>query len=173
MNINQIKSSLIILTIVFTTFIITGNSLALTPIIDSITPDSGPNTSPTDVTITGSDFEQGANVSLFPGGLYIKGSVDLSFDTLSSAQDVYVSGSYAYVADRDSGLQVIDISSSSGPVIIGSVDTQGYANAVYVSESYAYVAEGKQESSSWAGVEVIDISTPSSPEIIGDRKSVV
>ena len=63
MNINKYKFYLVILTIVSTTFIITENSLALTPAIDSITPDSAWNNSPTDVTITGSDFEPGANVS--------------------------------------------------------------------------------------------------------------
>ena len=69
------------------------SALAQAPVIDSITPDSGPNTSPTDVTITGSNFEQAANASLFPGGMYIKGSVALP----AGAYDVYVSGSYAYM----------------------------------------------------------------------------
>ena len=96
MNLNQYKFSLVILTIVFATLISAGNSLALTPTIDSITPNSGPNTSPTNVTITGSNFEQGANVSLFGGGPYIKGSIDTL--GLTSANAVYVSGSYAYVA---------------------------------------------------------------------------
>ena len=119
MNLNQYKSCLVILTIVFATLINAENSIALTPIIDSITPNSGPNASPTEVIINGSNFEQGANVSLLPGGMYIKGSLDEHL----SGEDVYVSGNYAYVAAWTSGLRVIDISTPSIPVIIGSVDT--------------------------------------------------
>ena len=114
------------------------STLAQTPVIDSITPDSGWSDLTTNVTITGSNFEEGAKVSLFPGGLYIKGSVD----TGGIAYDVYVSGSYAYVADGLTGLEVIDISDPSSPVIISLVSGYhiGYVLGVYVSGSYAYVA---------------------------------
>ena len=156
MNLHQYKSYLFILTIVSAALI---NSCS--PAIDSITPDSGRNTSATEVIINGSNFMQGADVSLFPGGMYLKGSVDLSAVwPLKSAKDIYVSGSYAYVATGSTGLQVIDISAPSSPEIIGSVDTPGYAYAVYVSGSYAYLAKSR-------GLQVIDISTPSSPAIIG------
>ena len=40
---------------------------------------------------------------------------------------VTVVGTTAYVADGDSGLQVIDVSNPASPQIIGSVDTPGYA----------------------------------------------
>ena len=71
--------------------------------------------------------KEGANVSLFPGGPYIKGFID----TEGRASDVYVYGFYAYVADEESGLQVIDISKPSNPAIIGSVDTPGEAWSIY------------------------------------------
>ncbi len=90
-----------------------------------------------------------------PASPYIVGFVDIPRD----AQDVYVSGSHAYVTNSSS-LQVIDISTPSSPAIIGSVDTQGYGyRDVYVSGTYAYVAGGD------SGLQVIDISTPSSPAI--------
>ena len=57
------------------------------------------------------------------------------------ANDVYVSGSYAYVADRSSGLQMIDVSTPSSPEVIGSVLTPGEAKSVYVSGSYAYMGD--------------------------------
>ncbi len=55
--------------------------------------------------------------------------------------DVAVSGTYAYVADGASGLQVIDITNPASPQIVGSVDTPGYAMGVAVSGTYAYVAD--------------------------------
>ena len=50
-----------------------------------------------------------------------------SVDTPGEAIDVAVSGSYAYVADYASGLQVIDITSPVSPHPVGSVDTPGRA----------------------------------------------
>jgi hypothetical protein len=63
-------------------------------------------------------------------------------DTPGSALGVYVAGSHAYVADGESGLQVIGISDPANPAIGGACDTPGYANGVYVAGSYAYVADG-------------------------------
>ena len=51
-----------------------------------------------------------------------------SVNTPGSAWGVYVSGSYAYVANsEDGGLQVIDIGMPENPSIVGSVDTPGSA----------------------------------------------
>ena len=50
-----------------------------------------------------------------------------SCDTPGDAYGVAISGTCAYVADGDSGLQVIDISTPSSPHLIGSCDTPGYA----------------------------------------------
>ncbi len=52
-----------------------------------------------------------------------------------------VSGSYAYVADDESGLQIIDISVPGSPVIVVSMDTPSNAYGVAVSGDYAYVAD--------------------------------
>ncbi len=54
---------------------------------------------------------------------------------------VAVSGNYAYVADEDAGLQVIDVSNPANPQRVGGYDTSGYANGVAVSGNYAYVAD--------------------------------
>ena len=87
-----------------------------------------------------------------------------SVDTPGYARDVYVSGSYAYVADG-LDLQVIDISIPSRPAIIGSIDTPDYTHSVHVLGSYAYVADD-------SGIKVIDISTPSSLAIIGSVDTI-
>jgi hypothetical protein len=48
-------------------------------------------------------------------------------------RDVAVSGSYAYVADGDAGLRVIDVSNPSSPREVGAYDTPGDAWGVAVS----------------------------------------
>ncbi len=63
-------------------------------------------------------------------------------DTTGEAFGVYVSGDYAYVADLESGLAVIDISDPTNPGTPVYEDTTGWARGVYVSGDYAYVADG-------------------------------
>jgi hypothetical protein len=77
------------------------------------------------------------------------------------AYGVYVSGNYAYVADWDAGLRVIDVSNPSNPREVGYFVTPGLAWGVYVSGNYAYVADGG------AGLRVIDVSNPSNPREVG------
>jgi hypothetical protein len=74
---------------------------------------------------------------------------------------IAVSGGYAYVADDEAGLRVVDVSTPSAPFEVALVDTQGLASGVAVSGGHAYVAD------SWAGLRVIDVSTPSAPVEVG------
>lgn len=132
------------------------------PTVTSVNPDTGTTDSVTRVTIKGADFEPGAKVSLLNGGPLLIGS----YDTPGSANDVYVSGDYAYVADWDSGLQIIDISNPASPVPVGSYDTPGSALDVYVLGNYAYVADG------WnSGLLIIDVSDPASPVFVGSYET--
>ena len=62
-----------------------------------------------------------------------------SFDTPGNAVAVAVSGNYAYIADSDSGLQVIDITDPAAPTSVGSHDSTFVCDMVEVSGSYAYV----------------------------------
>lgn len=79
--------------------------------------------------------------------------------------DMVVSGDYAYLAAWDSGLQVLDISDSENPVIVGGVETPGGAVSVAVWGTHAFVAD----SYIWdrSGLQVIDISNPENPQIVG------
>jgi len=70
-------------------------------------------------------------------------------------------GSYAYVADESSGLQVIDVSNPASPKIKGTVDTPHNASGVTVVGSHAYVADDE------SGLQIIDVSNPASPAITG------
>ncbi|MFQ6043601.1 MAG: carboxypeptidase regulatory-like domain-containing protein, partial [Candidatus Poribacteria bacterium] len=76
------------------------------------------------------------------------------------AEGVYVQDSLAYVADHDSGLRIIDVSSPSSPKEVGFYDTP-YAEGVYVQDSLAYVADWE------SGLRIIDVSSPSSPKEVG------
>jgi len=57
------------------------------------------------------------------------------------AVPVAVAGPYAYVADWEAGLQVIDVSDPARPRRVGGYDTPGFAQGVAVSGNYAYVAD--------------------------------
>jgi hypothetical protein len=60
--------------------------------------------------------------------------------------------SYAYVADRDVGLRVIDVSAPSSPIEVGLNDTPRKAHGVAAAGGYVYVADDK------FGIEIFDAS---------------
>jgi hypothetical protein len=66
--------------------------------------------------------------------------------------DIAVHGNYAYVADRNDGLKVIDISNENSPEHKATIDTVT-AIGVGVSGSFAYVVD-------WINLNVVDISDP-------------
>lgn len=88
-------------------------------------------------------------------------SVKGSFNTPGRAMGLQVQGQYAYVADLDKGLQVIDITDLANPVLAATYDTPGNARGVFVSGSYAYVADESK------GLQIIDVSNPSAPILKG------
>ena len=87
------------------------------------------------ITVTGSGFESGAR-GLVWAGTVIRGSVD----TPGNAYAVSVANGYAYLADAQSGLQVIDASNSKASVIVSGVTTRGQTETVICADGYAYVA---------------------------------
>ena len=86
--------------------------------------------------------------------------------TSGSAIGVAVAGDYAYVADYDEGLQVINIADSTNPQIVGHKDTDGYAFGVAVAGDYAYVADYDK------GLQVINIANSTNPQIVGHTDTV-
>ncbi|MFH1232714.1 MAG: hypothetical protein V1651_02505 [Patescibacteria group bacterium] len=90
-----------------------------------------------------------------------------SYKTPNFANGVYISGNYAYVASKEAGLQIIDISNPKLPIFVGSYNASlSDANSVYVSGSYAYVANGIQ------GLQIIDVSNPKIPMLIGNLNTL-
>lgn len=109
------------------------------------------------VTVTNSGFTTSAQttVSSFAPAA-------LSFVTIPGfANNVDVSGNYAYVAAGSAGLQVVDVSDRSAPHIVGALDTPGSALDVRVVGQRAYVADGS------SGLRVVDVSNPASPASLG------
>ncbi|MBS3029212.1 MAG: DUF4347 domain-containing protein [Dolichospermum sp. DET50] len=85
-----------------------------------------------------------------------------NYDTSGYAISVQVVGNYAYIADRDSGLQIIDISNPTTPTLKGNYVTSGLAWEVQVVGNYAYVAYDT------SGLQIIDISNPTTPTLKGN-----
>ena len=88
-----------------------------------------------------------------------------SIDTSGEGNDVALSsdGATAYVADGNSGLQVIDVSDPLNPSLLGLFDTTGTAIDVTLSANgaIAYVADGS------SGLQIIDVSNPSALFLLG------
>ena len=80
-----------------------------------------------------------------------------SYDTSGYVRGVAVAGGYAYVADYENGLVVVDVSDPANPTRVGGYDTSGSAQGVAVSGGYAYVADGG------SGLVVVDVSDPVNP----------
>ena len=78
-------------------------------------------------------------------------------NTPGQARGVDVFEDYAYIADGDGGLRVIDISTPGRAVEVGSYPTGGYAESVEMLGRVAIVANGS------GGVVLVDCSTPSAP----------
>ncbi|MBE9039089.1 DUF4114 domain-containing protein [aff. Roholtiella sp. LEGE 12411] len=98
-------------------------------------------------------------ITAYPSVLssFFKGTLD----TTGVAYSVAVVDDYAYVADANSGLQIIDITDPSAPFLKGTFDTTGLAYGVAVAGNYAYIADAT------SGLQIIDITNPSAPSLKG------
>lgn len=106
-----------------------------------------------------SGFYNANQVDLAGGGVYVSDrdsalyvmdvELDLSLQRISSteqqqgnSQAVDVNENYAFVANSDRGLQVIDISEPGEPVEAAGYDSPGAAHGVTVSGDFVYLADG-------------------------------
>ena len=78
---------------------------------------------------------------------------------------VQVVGNYAYIANRDSGLQILNISNPSAPTLAGSYDTLNSAQGVKIVGNYAYISDQD------LGLQILNISNPSAPTFAGSYDS--
>ncbi|HOK23354.1 MAG TPA: hypothetical protein PLY38_04165 [Candidatus Hydrothermia bacterium] len=79
------------------------------------------------------------------------------------AKDVDIAGNYAYVADDQGGLQVVDVADPEAPLIVGSYPTQKRYVGIAVRDSFLYVA-----SIDLGGLKIFDLSLPESPSFVGE-----
>ncbi|HEX6095145.1 MAG TPA: Ig-like domain-containing protein [Thermoanaerobaculia bacterium] len=77
------------------------------------------------------------------------------------ANNVKVSGGYAFVAAGNAGLQVVDVRNPAAPAIVGSLPLPGTAIDVRILGDLAYVAAGT------AGLHVVRIANPAAPVLLG------
>lgn len=76
------------------------------------------------------------------------------------ANNVEVSGNFAFVAAGSAGLQIVDVSNRNVPAIASSLDTDGTAIDVRVLGNFAYLADGE------GGLKIIDIENPRAPLLV-------
>ena len=113
-----------------------------------------------------SDWSELSYIDAHPGGLW-DASSDTIFDDKDGsgtyggiARGITVSGNYAYLADGHSGVDIINITTTTSPTLESRFDT-GNAQKVLVSGTYMYVADHA------GGVEIVDISDPANPAEVG------
>ena len=88
--------------------------------------------------------------------------------SLPSGGDIKIDGNYAYVAGRDSGFSIVDVSNPAHPQIISRYNILGTQTlGIDISGDYAYVAARD------SGLRVIDISIPSNPTEIGFIRGLI
>ncbi|MBN1331020.1 MAG: hypothetical protein JXA54_16225 [Candidatus Heimdallarchaeota archaeon] len=75
---------------------------------------------------------------------------------------VAIQNGFAYIANNDQGLEIINITNPLNPIFLASVPTIGYAVDVLVSNNYAYVSQ------SIHGVAIINIINPRKPILINN-----
>lgn len=75
-----------------------------------------------------------------------------------TTEDIAVSGTLAYVADRTAGLKIVDLSAVGAPAVVGTYDTGNQASSVAVAGEFAYVGDT-------GNILVFDVSDPTNPTL--------
>jgi prepilin-type N-terminal cleavage/methylation domain-containing protein len=110
-----------------------------------------------------SDKQHPAHASVIYDG---EGSTDTDYGAhLGTPDSVFVSGNYAYVADGNGALEIVDVTDPTHPIHKGSIVDGGGAapyldspQSVYVVGNYAYLASYNSNA-----LEVINVSNPAAP----------
>jgi hypothetical protein len=74
--------------------------------------------------------------------------------------DICISGGYAYLADLEDGLLILDVADPGNPILVGSTPMSA-CQGVEILGTYAYVAAGD------SGLYIVDVSNRSAPTIVG------
>jgi hypothetical protein len=80
----------------------------------------------------------------------------------SAGHDINVEGDYAYVADNNGGLEVIDVTLKQSPQAVGYISLPDVPEMVKVQENHAFLSCYIN-----GGVQVVNVSNPGNPVIDG------
>ncbi|RMF84481.1 MAG: hypothetical protein D6744_03040 [Planctomycetota bacterium] len=83
--------------------------------------------------------------------------------------DLDASGSYAYIAARNSGLIVVDATDPNAPFVAGTLGFSQDPHLVAYANNHVYLC---QRYTSNVDVFIVDVSTPSSPTLVGTYSPV-
>ncbi len=83
--------------------------------------------------------------------------------------DIAIEGDHAYLACEYDGLQVVDISDLSNPVMVGSADTPEWAFGVDVAGDLAYVTDMAVTGGEGGVVTAFDVTDPTNPVFVGEH----
>jgi hypothetical protein len=83
-----------------------------------------------------------------------------------NALKIDVAGNYAYVAEGDSCLKIINVSNPASPALTGIYHLPEAANSVFIAGNYAYVADAS------SGLIVVNISDPSNPVLTSNYAAI-
>ncbi|MGQ9706088.1 MAG: LVIVD repeat-containing protein [bacterium] len=91
------------------------------------------------------------------------GKIDLSM--YGRVEDVFVFGDYAYIAGKEGGLIIVDITSPDNPVYKSKFTTDAPLWRVFIKDNYLYGA------CSSGGLVIIDVSDPDNITKVGEDKT--
>ena len=113
------------------------------------------------VALRGGGFDErlGAYLAYDPGN---RGAIVATLPTWDHLRKVVVRQNILYMANRNRGFVVADISNPRHPAIIAALETPGQAWSVAVTDSFAYVATEA------AGLQVIAIDDPGQPRRVAE-----
>jgi hypothetical protein len=77
----------------------------------------------------------------------------------SPAENVYVSGKYAYLTAADTSLRIYDVTEPGAPTSVGFLSNSSNGQDIFVAGRYAYVAENTR-------LRIVDIGKPSAPTTV-------
>lgn len=80
-----------------------------------------------------------------------------TYDAYDKVEGIFVNGGICYLAERDYGLEIVNVSDYTFPVSISSANTPGEAFEVSVINNIAYIADGT------AGVSYFDVTNNLNP----------
>ncbi|GGW96886.1 hypothetical protein GCM10007391_33710 [Alteromonas halophila] len=88
-----------------------------------------------------------------------------AIDIPGYANNVDISGDYAFIAAGAAGLQVVDVADRENPQVVAELDTDGTAIDIKVRGNLAYIADGD------GGLKIMNVSDPLNPVLISSLQT--